>query len=379
VRSDHITSVAAAGHVTEVHGPVQALHRYLAENRQCFAFAEHPFSYTNLRTSRYEHVVDGKVVERSELSAPSGLSWLRDIVANFVWFGLKAPSRVFIGIDNLNAFCGIILRLFRRTEKVVYYVIDYSPKRFKSPLLNALYHLIDRFVAKRADEIWNISDRIADVRRRQGVPPTRNRIVGVGVDLRFFAPADVQRHRKTLVVASHLTESKGVQLAIRAMASIIRHEPAARLLVIGVGPYEAALRSLAERLGLAQCVQFYGLMSHEELVSFLPTCGIALAPYLDDPTSITYYADPTKPKEYLAAGLPVVVTDVPWIAGLIASSPMGVRIRYSEDELTAAVLHLMRDDQFYERCSRNARAYASQLDWSAIYDRAFALLQDAKQ
>jgi glycosyltransferase involved in cell wall biosynthesis len=171
---------------------------------------------------------------------------------------------------------------------------------------------------------------------------------------------------------SHLTESKGIQLAIRAMRRILERIPDSRLLIVGTGPYEGALRKLAAELGLGERVVFRGLMQHEELFDFLPECGVALAPYLDDPGSVTYYADPTKPKEYLAAGLPVIITRVPWIAGLIDETPMGIAIEYDEDQLVAAVDRLLSDRAFYEACASNALAYASTLSWERIYAHALS-------
>ena len=73
---------------------------------------------------------------------------------------------------------------------------------------------------------------------------------------------------------------------------------------------------------LNEHIKFLGYLEHDDLLRHLPFCGIALASYSDDPDSITYYADPTKPKGYLACGLPVVITNVPWIAEIINNVPM---------------------------------------------------------
>lgn len=363
--------IGIAGHVTEIPGPVQALKQYCVLRYRTFAFAEHPFGYSSLRASMYVRVVEGRVEQTFRLRAPRMFSVLRDIAANVFWFGLCARTNTFIGIDSVNAFCGILLRICRRTNKVIFYVIDYTPRRCNNRALNAIYHALDRFVVDHSDEIWNISERIAKVRCLQGVPSWKNRVVGVGVNLSLVEAPDPDRRRRDLVVVSHLSESKGIQLAIRAMTQIKHDVPDARLIVIGVGPYEGNLKNLVRDLELNDVVTFKGLMQHEELFRYLSSCGIALAPYLDDHNSITYYADPTKPKEYLAAGLPVITTDVPWIADLIESAPMGIKIRYNVNELAAAAVRLMEDDHFYELCVDNARRYGRSLSWDAVYDRAF--------
>jgi glycosyltransferase involved in cell wall biosynthesis len=367
-------TIAAAGHVTEITGPVQALRKFLTKRVANFAFATHPFDYSGVPKSVVEIFRGGKSVECRAMGTPVRcLSVLRDIFANLLWFWNLPKSDVFIGIDNVNAFCGLLLKRLGKTSKVVYYVIDYTPRRFRNVFLNRIYHWVDVYVALRADVVWNISHRIAEVRTQQGVCTARNQVVGVGVDLSIMRPT-AQRDRKRLVVVSMLTEDKGIQLAISAMRTLRQRVPGIQLSIVGTGPYEAELSMLVDTLGLADVVSFEGLMDHACLFAFLPHCGIALAPYLDDPNSITYYADPTKPKEYLACGLPVITTTVPWIAELIAVKPMGIAIPYEENYLINAVERLVGDEQLYDTCSRNAVAYAQTLSYDDIYQKAMESL-----
>ena len=111
-------------------------------------------------------------------------------------------------------------------------------------------------------------------------------------------------------------------------------------------------------------------MDHERLFKFIPHERVSVAPYMDDPNNYSYYADPTKPKEYLGCGLPIVITDVPWIAEEVKKRPMGVVCRYKRDELAAACVKLLKDDEFYKICLKNALDFASTLDWDKIYDTA---------
>jgi glycosyltransferase involved in cell wall biosynthesis len=105
----------------------------------------------------------------------------------------------------------------------------------------------------------------------------------------------------------------------------------------------------------------------------VPAYGVALAPYLDDPGSYTWWCDPTKPKEYLACGLPIIITRVPWIWERVADprKPLGLAIDYKRDELVKACVRLLKDDRYYWRCRRNALEFAATLDWNGIYGGAF--------
>jgi len=366
--------VAAAGHVTEVYGPVQALLDYLKSKDEESTFITLPFTGAAIPVAEAKDYKSGEEIARQAGHANRGaalLQYFRDV--RFVLRVLRRRQQVelFVGIGALNAFSGVLAKRRGYVKRTVYYVIDYTPKRFANPLMNAIYHWIDRYCVRHVDYVWNLSERMAEVRRAQGLDEARNMIVPVGVKL--DATREVERSkvdRFRLVVMSHLTVSKGVQLAVEAMPEIAQAEPRARLEIIGTGPYEGELKSLAAPLVEKGLVSFSGAKSHEELFDYLPSCGIALATYVQDKDSISYYADPTKPKEYLACGLPVVITRLPWTAELIHERQMGLAIDYQRHELVAACLRLLGDDEFFWGCRQRAREYAAGLDWQVIYDSA---------
>lgn len=374
--------IAVVGHVTELYGPVQALKNYLIRKRKNFAFISVPFAYCTIERACFEQYSAGRCVVRENgprnptFKKLYAFYYIRS--ALFTMFQIMRMSggvKIYVGIDNLNAFIGLVLKRLGCVDKVVYYVIDYTKKRFLLGFFNYVYHAIDRICVKKADYVWNISSRIAAVRKSQQIPDARNLVVPVGIE-----PGQLEKRsqqsgdRKILVVVSHLTESKGIQLVISAISEVSRIFPEIKLQVIGTGPYEDHLKRMVKDLGVEKSVLFLGAMNHDDLFKYLPQCGIALATYTESPDSITYYADPTKPKEYLACGLPVIITRVPWIADIIHDKPMGIAINYNIDELKHAVIKLMRDQSFYDVCRENARAYASGLSWDATYDNAFARL-----
>lgn len=359
-------AVSGATHCTALSGAPDALEIYLKDHFDVVHFARHPFGFTGDECSKLHVWRGGKLTPAGTMRAPKALSIVRDVLANLWWFSRLPKQDVFVGVDNVNAFCGILLRAMGRVKRVVYYVIDYTPQRFKNRLFNFIYHAVDRFVERQSDEIWNISQRISDVRIGRGVPASKNKVVGSGVDFGLIKKPQTRNYHD-MVIMAHLTEDKGVQLAISAMRRIKERVPDSRLLIIGGGPYEPVLRQMAENMNLGDTVKFLGVFEREQLYVTLPQCGIGLAPYLDRDYSITYYADPGKPKEYLACGLPVITTDVPWIAEDIANVPMGCSIKYDEDALVEAAVRLMSDRAFYDLCAKNAENYMAEHSWERIF------------
>lgn len=368
-------AIAVVGHITEIYGPVQALNNYLMPNTRPYLFITHPFSYTSIPRSEALIFQDDKhreTIKCFKIIGPKIFHYLKDIIFT-LWVCVFKIKHIgtYVGIDCLNAFTGLFLRLIGKVDKVVFYVIDYRPKWFEGRFLNFLYHLVDYICAKRSDQIWNLSPRMYEIRQRQKVNMENNMIVPVGIELNKIRPASLSEiNRKAFIVVSHLVKSKGIELVLQVWPEIIKQDREAELFIIGNGPDEDELRRYAGSFGLDSNSIFIGHMEHDKLLDFMPACGIGLATYKEEANNFTWYADPTKPKEYLACGLPVIITKVPWIADEI-NNKMGIAINYKTDQLKNAMIRLLRDESFYWQCRENALKFAKKLDWSSIYDEAF--------
>jgi glycosyltransferase involved in cell wall biosynthesis len=370
-----------AGHVSEVYGPVQALRHWVQLRGHQAAFLTHPFPYCGVPASRLERVDKGRQSSDEDTAKRSSLTpwqFLRNALSDLYQGWRYGPVDAYIGIGNLNVLPGLVLRFFGFADQVGYYVIDHTPGRFGNPVLNAIYRWVDILACKHADFLWCLSPRITEAKVERGAKRERCLDCPVGVQLeRVQMAPPAKRRRQVLAVMSHLTKEKGIQLVLDSVAAIRKRHPKAVVEVIGTGPYEAELKAQAARLKLGSSVKFLGLMDHQQLFKHLPTCGIALATYTEDGNNIAYYADPTKPKEYLACGLPLIITKVPWTWEKVADKehPMGVAIRYTQDDLVKALDKLLGDKRFYDRCRKNALAWTSTLRYELIFDKAWARAQ----
>lgn len=370
--------IIEAGHITEVYGPVQALRNYLIKSCNNFIYISHPFSYTKLDGTEvvyYKNGLEEKKEKGHKRIKFQFIQWVKDLFFNLK-FGLKMKEKadIFIGVDNLNTLSGIILKKLGKVKKVYYYVIDHMDRRFKNPVFDFFYGLIDGIACRGSDVVWSLSQRIADAKNKKfKLKGNKNIVVPVGVELDKIDKftLDEKLSKKTLVAMSMLDETKGVDMMIQAMKDIVKTVPAAKLLIIGTGPYEGKLRELVNEMGLNNCVEFLGVMDHDTLFKFIPHERVGIATYKNELNSYTYYADPTKPKEYLACGLPVVITDLPWIAEEIRNRPMGIACQYYKEDIVKACIKLLKDDVFYLMCLKNAMEFAADLSWDKIYKEAF--------
>ncbi|MDS0281582.1 glycosyltransferase family 4 protein [Haloarcula onubensis] len=114
---------------------------------------------------------------------------------------------------------------------------------------------------------------------------------------------DDEAEPPVVVYTGNLGSAQPLEPCIRAMDEL-SHD--ATLRFVGDGDERSRLEALTERLGLADRVEFVGLVDREAVPAHINGAAVGLAPIKD--TSELAYAMPTKAYEYLACGVPLVVT-----------------------------------------------------------------------
>ena len=128
--------------------------------------------------SQVQYYSKGSINKTDDIGVLSSLGPLRYVSEYFktvkYFKDQKQQINVYIGIDPLNALSAIRLKKSGIVNRVVFYTADYSPKRFNNVILNFLYHSIDKYCVKHADEVWSVSTRICDIRRKMRLPEEKN-------------------------------------------------------------------------------------------------------------------------------------------------------------------------------------------------------------
>lgn len=361
-------------------GPAQDLREYFLKCKiEKLLFIGHPLFFDKkLKSSGYEIYEKGELKKENYKKLkkiPEPIAYLKDIFLNIFWV-IKTGKKwnLYVGSDNLNAFSGIILKKLGGVEKVIYYVIDYNPKRFENKILNKIYHWIDQFCVKYADETWNLSPRMTQARKKYfNFSGGNQKTVPIGVWFDRFERLDFSQIEKhTLVFMGYILEKQGVQYVLDAIPDIIKEIPDFKFLVIGDGEYLENLKEQAKKLGIEKFIDFTGYIEkHSDVEKMLSMCACAIAMYekydKSDNLSFTYFADPGKIKAYLAGGLPIFLTDVAHNAKEIEEKRCGFIISQDKNEIAKKVIALMKDENILQEYRENAIAYAREFDWEKIF------------
>lgn len=369
--------VVIATHVYTT-GPAQDLRDYLIEEKEDEVFfIGHPLFYDpKLKGSGYEKYTKGKpVVEKYSpiKNNPFLISYFNDVRLTVKWVReSKEMWELFVGSDNLNALSGIILKKMGFVKKVVYYVIDYNPHRFNNRLINFIYHKIDQFCVKYSDETWNLSPRMEWGRKQYfGFSGGNQKVVPVGVWTDRIN-TNVKKIPNSLVFIGHITKKQGIQKVIKVIPQIIKKIPDFKFIIIGGGYYHAELSKLAESLKVSEYVEFKGFVEdHTDIEKLLPKYSLAIAPYdkYDDNGNLTftYFADPAKLKLYLACGLPLLISDVPYNAKDIVNHKCGEIIG---ENLASDIISFLEHQSNLKLYQSNVKKYAKQFNWETIFSKS---------
>lgn len=362
-------------------GPAQDLREYFLKCKiEKLLFIGHPLFFDKkLKSSGYEIYEKGELKKENYKKLkkiPEPIAYLKDIFLNIFWV-IKTGKKwnLYVGSDNLNAFSGIILKKLGGVEKVIYYVIDYNPKRFENKILNKIYHWIDQFCVKYSDETWNLSPRMTQARKKYfNFSGGNQKTVPIGVWFDRFERLDFSQIEKhTLVFMGYILEKQGVQYVLDAIPDIIKEISDFKFLVIGKGEYLENLKIQTIKLKIEKFVEFTGYIEkHSDVEKILAKCACAIAMYekydKSGNLSFTYFADPGKIKAYLAGGLPVLLSDVSHNAKEIEEKKCGFITSQDKNEIAKKIIALMKDENVLQEYRENAIAYARGFNWEKIFE-----------
>jgi glycosyltransferase involved in cell wall biosynthesis len=218
-----------------------------------------------------------------------------------------------------------------------------------SPAKTQLFIQIERGLARATDRIVAISPRIrAELLDKYRIGrPDKYRVVPLGFDLSGLASIDeaarvrarsaLQISEGAAVVATvgRLTAIKDHALFLEASARISRANPTAIFLIAGDGELRRELEAAALSLGIADRVRFLGW--RRDLDTVYGATDVFMLTSRNEGTPVALI-------ESLAAGVPVVSTDVGGVGDVVASDQFGFVTPPGDPDALAAAVSLLLPD-----------------------------------
>ena len=114
-----------------------------------------------------------------------------------------------------------------------------------------------------------------------------------------------------------------------------------------------------------ECVHYLGRMPHEKAMEELKKCSIGLCLLNDSGQYLKCGNLPTKMYEYMALGIPVVMSKAPYWEKVLERYPFGIAVDVkNSDEISSAICELTSDEAAYHNFSQTAKiAILEVMNW----------------
>jgi glycosyltransferase involved in cell wall biosynthesis len=213
---------------------------------------------------------------------------------------------------------------------------------------------------------------VSEVSRREltelGVEASRIVVVHNGTPPVSGPPVPRTAH-PSLLVLGRLVPHKRVELALHALATLSADRPDLTLTVAGRGWWLDPLRAEAERLGVADRVEFAGFVDDAAKHRLLASSWLHLVPSLKEGWGLSVI-------EAAAHGTPsVAFAEAGGVAESIVDGSTGA-LAADLDDFTARVGALLSDEGERARMGELARRHAAYFSWDETAERFAAVLDE---
>ena len=227
--------------------------------------------------------------------------------------------------------------------------------------------IVERLLVHRCDAVFVVSDSIADwYEARYGIARpvvirnfTGSQAITSGDREQLRSRLRLRSDAVTFIYQGAMMQGRGVERLLRVFAKLPQHD----LLMLGDGP----LTSLSGGAGTDfPNIRHHPAVEPEVVLDYTQCADVGLC--LTEPVCLSYaYSLPNKLFEYLAAGLPIVISDLPEQAQFVAARLCGW-ITQSDDESLLKLLASITHQTLAKRRLAALRA-ASECSWSNEAER----------
>ena len=246
----------------------------------------------------------------------------------------------------------------------------------RAPVVATVHAYLDRSIAMELAapilrRIWRrvtvgvaVSEAAASFLRRV-LPDAALEIVPNGVDVGAFAgaePRDGLPPGRRILWVNRLDSQKGFPIALAAFSKVLGDVSDAVLVVVGEGKDREALGLLTESARTR--VDMRGAAPNEEIPSYLAACEVFVSPAVGQESFGIALV------EAMAAGSPVVATDIPGYREVVSDGVEGFLVPPRAPEaLAAGLVRVLTEPELAKRLGEAGRERARTFDWPIVVGR----------
>ena len=243
------------------------------------------------------------------------------------------------------------------------------PELIDRPLVQKFWKMLERFLVPRTRYMLTVNEAIAHLFKKEysvnseilmNLPKQVKQTFKNSV----FELPDSFKSQKIIIYQGAVNVGRGLEQMIDAISLIPDHV----LLVVGDGDILHELKARVKQGNLQENVLFTGRLDMEELPALTAMATVGMS--LEQDLGLNYrLAMPNKLFDYMKAGIPVVVSDLPLMSSLVRKEQIGmVAEAYDPESLKSIILEITSDQEQYEKWSKAAAKAAEKYTWESQED-----------
>jgi glycosyltransferase involved in cell wall biosynthesis len=187
-----------------------------------------------------------------------------------------------------------------------------------------IYNRLDRMALRKFNGVAAVSNAVAAQLRDARIAENKIHTIANGIDIEKFCGAEPawfgsspDAKQKTIGIVARLDLQKGFEYLLQAIAGLTSTHPDLRLVIVGEGPDQGAIQSMADRLNLIPRIVFAG--QRGDMANVYAGFHIFVLPSLNEGLPMTVL-------EAMASSRPVIASKVGAIPTVVRDGETGLLV-----------------------------------------------------
>jgi len=238
---------------------------------------------------------------------------------------------------------------------------------------------LESYALKRVDAVTTICEGLRQDIIARGIPAQKVTVIPNAVDVEDFQVGGKvdEELKKNLGLDGKIVIGfigsfyayEGLDLLIRALPTVLKRVPQVRVLLVGGGPQEDALKRQVKELDLVDKVVFTGRVPHSEVKRYYDLVDLLVYPRHS--MRLTELVTPLKPLEAMAQGKLLIASDVGGHRELIRDGETGLLFKANDPVAFAnKIIGAVENPGNWSNIKTAGRRFVeSERNWTASVDR----------
>lgn len=256
--------------------------------------------------------------------------------------------------------------------------VDHGTSR-EGSLRYRVTRALETFAIKRVDAVTTICEGLKDDILARGVSADKVTVIPNAVNIENFSVSATQDTqlaqelgldgKQILGFIGSYYAYEGLNILLDALPRMLAENTNVRVLLVGGGPQEDALKAQAAQLNITDKVTFIGRVPHDQVQRFYNLIDVLVYPRLK--MRLTDLVTPLKPLEAMAQGRLLAASDVGGHRELIQDEKTGILFKADDAaSLADSVLSLLNSPEKWDALRQQGRVFVeTERNWLVSVSR----------